>query len=63
MNSYKNTTTSIQETTGKGQMQLLNIHFNKGKYPQSGKENTNFSIISDINRISQVHADKPKQSK
>ena len=51
----------IQGITWKGQMPLPNIHLSKGKYPQSAKEITNFSIVSDINRISQAYADKPKQ--
>ena len=52
----------IQGTTIKGEMPLPNIYLNKGKYPQSGKEMITFSTMSDINRISQVYADKPKQS-
>ena len=46
----------------KGQMPLPNIHINKGKYPQSGKEIKTFNTISNISCISQVYADKPKQS-
>ena len=43
-------------------MPLPNIHLNKGKYPQSGKEINNVSTISDTSCISQVNADKTKQS-
>ena len=44
----KKTKMRVQGTTCKEQIPLPNIHFNKGKYPQSGKEIYNFSIISDI---------------
>ena len=54
--------TGYQGTTSKGQMQLPNIHINKGKYPQSSKELYIFSTISDISCISQVYVDKPKQT-
>ena len=43
-------------------MPLPNIHLNKGKYTPCGKEPKCFSTISDINHISQVYADNPKQS-
>ena len=43
-------------------MAFPNILRNKDKYPQSGEEPLNLSIISDISHISQVYADKPKQS-
>ena len=42
-------------------MPLPNIHLNKGKYPQSSKELKHVSTISDIRRIIQDYADKPKQ--
>ena len=56
----KITKTRVQGTTWKEEMQLPNIQLNKGKYPQSGKELFNFSIVSDISHTSQVNADKPK---
>ena len=43
-------------------MSLPNIHFNKGKYPQCGKEINNFSTIYDTSCISQAYTEKPKQS-
>ena len=51
----------VQESTWKVQMPLPNILLNKGKYQQNDEERLNFSTISDISHISQVHADKPKQ--
>ena len=51
----------VQGTTWKEQIPLPNIHLNKGKYSQSGKELKNVSNISDISHTSQVYADKPKQ--
>ena len=42
-------------------MPLLNIHLNKGKYPQNSKELKYFSTIADISHTSQVYADKPNQ--
>ena len=50
----------VQGTTCKEHISLPNIHLNQDKYPQSGKELENFSIISDINLTSQVYGDKPK---
>ena len=38
MNSWKKDQNENQGTTWKGQWPLPNIHDNKGKYPQSGKE-------------------------
>ena len=52
----------IQGTTLKGQMRLPNILVSNGKYPQSGKEIKIVCTITDISGISQVYADKPKQS-
>ena len=43
-------------------MPLPNIHLNKGKYTQSGEEPLKVNTISDISKISQDFADKPKQS-
>ena len=43
-------------------MPLPNILLNNSNYPQRGKQFKLFSIILDISRVSQVHADTPKQS-
>ena len=57
----KKTKARVQGTTWKEQMPLPNIHLNKGKYTQSGKELKHFSTISDVSRTSHVYTDKPKQ--
>ena len=41
----------VQGTTQEVQIPLQNIHLNKGKCPQSGEEDLNGSIISDISCI------------
>ena len=54
----------MKQDENESPMNYLNIHLNKGNYPQCGKELTNFSIISDVSYIghtSQVYADMPKQ--
>ena len=42
----KKTKLKVQGTSWKEQMPLPNIHLNKGKWPQSGKELYTFSSIS-----------------